>query len=60
MELIKELLGLQDLTEANKKESGVSRKASAAVYHRDYLKTKNKEYRKYDKTKRKANKNKED
>lgn len=28
------------------------KKAARSVYHRDYLKTKNKPYRKYDKTKR--------
>lgn len=45
MEMLKELL---QLDEAKKKKAKVSKKATRAVYHRDYVKTKNKPYRKYD------------
>jgi NADP-dependent 3-hydroxy acid dehydrogenase YdfG len=41
MEFMKELMN-----EAEKKK--VSRKAAASVYHRDYMRTRNKKYRKYD------------
>lgn len=47
MELLKELLQL-DEAESKKKKVKVSKKATRAVYHRDYVKTKNKPYRKYD------------
>jgi hypothetical protein len=39
---------LRDLLEASKKKSKVSRTTARAVYHRDYVKTKKKPYRKYD------------
>ena len=45
MELLRELL---QLDEAKKKKGKVSQKATKAVYHRDYVKTKKKLYRKYD------------
>lgn len=48
MELLKELLN-----EATKKPL---KKASKGVYRRDYLKTKNKPYRKYDATEHEAEK----
>jgi hypothetical protein len=44
MEFLKELLQLDEA----KKKVKVSKKAVRAVYHRDYVKTKNKPYRKYD------------
>lgn len=44
MKLLKEL---QKLAEGEKKFS-VSRDIASKVYHRDYVKTKNKKYRKYD------------
>lgn len=45
MSLLKEML----ITESDKKKAKkVSRKAAHAVYHRDYIKTKKKPYRKYD------------
>jgi hypothetical protein len=47
MALLKEML---DLTEAKK---APLKKAARSVYHRDYLKTKNKPYRKYDPRKHK-------
>ena len=43
MEFLKEMLNLD---EAAKKKP--LKKAAKAVYHRDYVKTKNKPYRKYD------------
>jgi hypothetical protein len=45
MELLKEMLQLE---EADKKKPSL-KKAAKSVYHRDYVKTKNKPYRKYDK-----------
>lgn len=47
MEFLRELLQL-DEAESKKKKVKVSKKAVRAVYHRDYVKTKNKPYRKYD------------
>ena len=55
MEMLKELLQL-DEAEKKKKKLKVSKKAVRAVYHRDYLNTKDKPYRKYDADKYKANK----
>lgn len=49
MELLRELLN-----EAEKKKK-VGKKTAALVYHRDYLKTKNKPYRQYDPDDRKKN-----
>lgn len=50
MEFLKELMALgaegEQLNEEKKKKS--LKKAAASVYHRDYMKTKNKSYRKYD------------
>lgn len=46
MEMLKELLQLDEAEK--KKKLKVSKKAAHAVYRRDYLKTKNKPYRKYD------------
>lgn len=43
MQFLKELLNLE---EAAKKKP--LKKAAKAVYHRDYMKTRNKPYRKYD------------
>lgn len=51
MKLITELLDLVQIDEADKK-SKVSKKHAAGVYHRDYVKTKHKPYRKYDAAKR--------
>lgn len=45
MELLRELLDLTEKVEGKKKKL---KKTAAAVYHRDYVKTKNKPYRKYD------------
>ena len=45
MQLLQELFGI--LTE-KKKKKGITRTAAAAVYHRDYEKTKHKPYRDYD------------
>lgn len=47
MKLLKEL---QQLLEDNKK-SNVSKDTAAKVYHRDYTRTKNKRYRKYNPSK---------
>ena len=47
LELLKEML---QLDEAKKKPL---KKAAKSVYHRDYMKTRNKPYRKYDKEDRK-------
>lgn len=47
MQLLRELLQLDEKAEAKKKKK-VNRNAAASVYHRDYVKTKNKPYRKYD------------
>lgn len=51
MEFLKELMSISDeqevLSEAEKKKKPL-KKAAASVYHRDYMKTKNKPYRKYD------------
>lgn len=44
MGILRELF---DLMEANK-STKVSKRAAKRVYHRDYVKTKNKPYRKYD------------
>ena len=44
MQLLKEML---QLDEAKKKKP--LKTAAKAVYHRDYMRTKNKSYRKYDK-----------
>lgn len=46
MEMLKELLQLNEAEKKKKKK--VSKSAVRAVYHRDYLKTKQKLYRKYD------------
>lgn len=46
MELLKEMLQLDEAKKPLKK-------AARSVYHRDYLKTKNKPYRKYDPRKHK-------
>lgn len=46
MEFLKELLQLDEAEKKKKKK--VSKVAAKAVYHRDYLKTKKKPYRKYD------------
>lgn len=43
MEFLKELLLISEEAKAR-----VSKKAAKSVYRRDYLKTKNKPYRKYD------------
>ncbi len=48
MEFLRELLN-----ESAKKKKSL-KKAAQSVYHRDYLKTKNKPYRKYDPEDRKA------
>lgn len=45
MELLRELL---QLDESSKKKKTPLKKAAAAVYHRDYVKTRRKPYRKYD------------
>lgn len=45
MQLLRELLQLDEKADAKKKKK---RSPAAAVYHRDYVKTKNKPYRKYD------------
>lgn len=47
MEMLKELLQL-DEAEKKKSKKKVSKVAAKAVYHRDYVKTKKKPYRKYD------------
>lgn len=39
---------LRDLLEASKKKTKVSRTTASTVYHRDYVKTKRRPYRKYD------------
>jgi hypothetical protein len=49
LELLKEML---QLDEAAKKKP--LKKAAAAVYHRDYMRTKNKPYRKYHEDKSKG------
>lgn len=46
MEMLKELLQLDEAEKKKKKK--VSKTAAKAVYHRDYVRTKNKPYRKYD------------
>lgn len=46
MEMLKELLQLDEAEKKKKKK--VSKVAAKAVYHRDYVKTKKKPYRKYD------------
>ncbi len=46
MEMLRELLQLDEAEKKKKKK--VSKKAAHAVYHRDYVKTKKKPYRKYD------------
>lgn len=46
MEMLKELLQLDEAEKKKKKK--VSKIAAKAVYHRDYVKTKKKPYRKYD------------
>lgn len=43
MSILRELI---ELTEA-KKTNKTSKKSAAKVYHRDYMKTRNKPYRKY-------------
>lgn len=43
MELLKELMQINE-----KRAKTPLKKAARAVYHRDYVKTKNKKYRKYD------------
>jgi hypothetical protein len=45
MELIRELL---QLAESSKEKLPPVKKAAAKVYHRDYVKTRKKIYRKYD------------
>lgn len=45
MRMLKELIAL---TEEEKKKSTVSKDIAAKVYHRDYVKTKKRTYRKYD------------
>jgi len=44
MEILKELVDIIAETERKHKKLG---KAAKSVYHRDYVKTKNKSYRKY-------------
>lgn len=46
MEMLRELLQLDEAEKKKKKK--VSKVAAKAVYHRDYVKTKKKPYRKYD------------
>ena len=54
MEMLRELL---QLDEADKKtKNKVSKKAAHATYHRDYIKTKKKLYRKYDPAEYKSDK----
>jgi hypothetical protein len=53
MELLKELFGMIEEAKTKKKKKTVARTAAAAVYHRDYEKTKHKPYREYDPDERK-------
>lgn len=58
MELLKELMALNaegEVLEEKEKKKPL-KKAAASVYHRDYVKTKNKPYRKYDKAEYERNK----
>ena len=47
MELLKELVKINEAEDS--KSARVTGQMASAVYHRDYKKTKNKKYRKYDK-----------
>lgn len=47
MELLRELLQLDESSKKADKKKPLKR-AAAAVYHRDYIKTRRKPYRKYD------------
>lgn len=50
MELLCELLDILEEAKGKKKKSSkVSRSMAARVYHRDYVKTKSRDYRQYDK-----------
>ena len=51
MKLLAELYAMSKDDEALNEEKKASKAAAASVYHRDYVKTKNKPYRKYDKKK---------
>ena len=48
MNMLKELLGIITEAAKKKKKRGVPKSAAAAVYHRDYERTKHKAYRDYD------------
>lgn len=57
MNMLKELLGIiTETAKKKKKKKGVPKSAAAAVYHRDYERTKNKPYRDYDPDERRTNK----
>jgi hypothetical protein len=56
MELLVELLGLIDEAE---KKAKVTKTLRQKVYHADYLKTKDKPYRQYERPKRKKRSDKE-
>ena len=53
MELLRELFNLTEDTTTKKKKKGGLKTAAQKVYHRDYIKTKNKDYRQYDADERK-------
>lgn len=56
MQLLKELFGVLEEAKRKKKTRGVTRSAAAAVYHRDYERTKHKPYRDYDPEERRMQK----
>ncbi len=51
---------LSELLTESKKKKSVGKSAAAAVYRRDYLKTRNKDYRQYDPEEYKHDKTKKD
>jgi hypothetical protein len=48
MNMLRELLGIITEGTKKKKKKSVPKSVAAAVYHRDYERTKNKAYRDYD------------
>lgn len=56
MELLKELYAILEEAKKTKKKKSVAKSAAAAVYHRDYMRTKHKPYRDYDPDERRAQK----
>lgn len=56
MNMLKELLGIITEGAKKKKKKSVPKSAAAAVYHRDYERTKHKPYRDYDPEERRAQK----